>query len=293
MKKLVLITTLLTISYSCSWKAPIGNSHNKSRERIQNRENAVRYDFKNLNYSKSLELFSNNEFIFTETLNGSLGNSTVKEYFGDYHQDSTSLQLYPKEIAIKKIPEHAKEHIKSTYFPYEEGSKINTNYLKFAWNHKEYLLSEQFNTQSYIDEKNDFQRFANFVNQGIEPDDSGAYFTRIIQTTSLNSDSLDLKRIPQKWRSYFIKTPIQARVIEHRQHPSENHHLNKKMTCWHVTIDKGTADGVHQGLAFTTQFEEVQIKIDSLDSGTSYGHFKSINTSPTYLEIGTEMRTQW
>lgn len=255
-------------------------------------EKVLSYSFSGINYAKQIDFLADAQFVLTEKLNKITGETTIKKHYGQYKKKDTLITLIPEEVEIITLttkPEREKE--KNTFAYTDDISKINTQYQIVSWGNKEYLLSEEFNSMANYDEKNDFQRFAYYYNTGIEPDESGYYFTRPLQLTDSISKPLDTLHIPEKWRDYFLKKPISATIIHKEKKVQKSNY--RDLISWRVQLNKGAKDGIKKGLSFSTKYEDFYIEIDSILPNVSYGSYRINDIDDEFIEIGTEMRTQW
>ncbi len=286
---IVLFTTALIYS-SCSFN---GNSKSSRIDNdSRNSEILANYSFSSINYSKSIDLLKGNKFIITENINRVNGDTTIKKHFGTFKKVDHIITLEPKEVEVATHAVNFESIKESDIFSYEENdSKINTRYFLIKWNTKEYLLSDQFNSIANHDEKNDFQRFAYFVNSGIEPNEGGHYFKRISKSNDSIKTPLDIEQIPEQWRAYFLSKPISANIINTEKRFKKNKF--QEYACWRIKLDKGANDGIKKGVSFSTKYEDFHIRVDSILPDVCFGSFRINDFDDEFIELGTEMRTQW
>ncbi|SEB84261.1 hypothetical protein SAMN04489761_1928 [Tenacibaculum sp. MAR_2009_124] len=286
---IVLFTTAVLYS-SCSFNRNSNSSqiNNKSK----NNEIVTNYSFNAINYAKNINLLKDNRFVITENINRVNGDTTIKKHYGTFQKTSNVITLEPKETEMTLLVKRFENVKESNIYSYEQNdSKINTRYYIVKWNDKEYLLSDQFNSISNHDEKNDFQRFAYFFNSGIEPSEGGYYFKRTYKPTDSVKTSFNIEQIPQQWRTYFLTKPISANIID-----TEKELKNSKFqqyAFWRIKLNKGAKDGIKKGVSFSTKFEDFHIRVDSILPDVCFGSFRINDFDDEFIEIGTEMRTQW
>ncbi|CAM1374572.1 hypothetical protein [Tenacibaculum xiamenense] len=286
---IVLFTSALLCN-SCSFN---GNSKSSRIDNdSKNNEIISSYSFSAINYNKSIDLLKGNRFVITENINRVNGDTTVKKYLGDFKKTGNVVTLIPKEVEIATHVVNFENIKESDIFSYSQSdSKINTRFYLIKWNNIEYMLSDQFNAIANYDEKNDFQRFAYFFNSGIEPNEGGYYFKRTNHANDSVKTPLDIKQIPQQWRTYFLTKPISANIINTEKKFKKSKFY--EYACWRIKLDKGAKDGIKKGVSFSTKYEDFHIRVDSILPDVCFGSFRINDFDDEFIKIGTEMRTQW
>ena len=264
---------------------------NQKKSNLKQNKSIVNYSFKSINYSKQIDFFKGNKFIITENICRVNGDRATKKYFGNYRKEENNITLNPEELEIAYYNLNSDIKEKSNRFPYKQvNSKINMKYYIIKWNDYEYLLSDQFNSLTSYDEKNDFQHFASFFNSGIEPSEGDYYFKRKNKEKDSTKTNLNINQIPKQWRTYFLNEPISAKIIKAEKRVKKSKYQNVS-TFLRIHLDKGANNGIKKGFAFSTKYDDFQIKIDSITPHTSSGNFRIIGDD--FIKIGTEMRTRW
>ncbi len=286
---IILISGTIILLSSCIHKR--NSKEIQKKTNLEQNKSIFNYSFKSINYSKKIDFFKDNKFIVTENICRVNGDRTTKKYFGSYQKDENNIILTPKELEIAHYKLNSDFKEKSNRFPYKQvNSKINTKYYIIKWNDYEYLLSDQFNSLASYDEKNDFQHFASFFNSGIEPSEGDYYFKRKNKKKNNTKPGLNIDQIPKQWRTYFLNEPISAKIIKTEKRVEKSKYQNE-FTFLRIYLNKGANDGIKKGFAFSTKYDDFQIKIDSITPNASSGNFRVIEDD--FIKIGTEMRTRW
>lgn len=282
-----IIFILLICVLGCS------NNKNDSVKSATNIEkiDTLKYSYSGFNNGLRLNLLSNGDFEYQKYVYGCTGGGENKTVIGKYKIDSSHLNLIPSKIKLLTYPMESDGETVSLETKYGIDSlKIKTIFSIVKWGNSSYLLSEQFDLDWSIEEKNDFIRFSENYNSGYEPLDSGRYLKNE-QTDSLNRP-LDLKQIPKKWRELFLQKPLSTKIIKATK--KKRFSEGENQTYWIIEIDKGKKDKVSKGMSFQTETGDAFFEIDSVGQNKSYSKAFNYNYSDEKdLALGTIYQTKW
>ncbi|WP_282161395.1 hypothetical protein [Ulvibacterium marinum] len=286
--KIVLQTLILLLILSCS------NKQSSEAKGNTIKIDTVSYAYHGFNHHRKLDLLSNQEFIRFESVASCFGDARIEKHFGNYIMTDSALKLNPNKVELIVYSSFPEEKEKKEMLDYGADSlKINTDFQIFAWKNKEYLLSEKYDSLRTFNLRNDFQQFAYFYNIGEEPNSSGNYLTRTKKDSTLNI-AWNINKIPQNYRSLFLNVPISAKIIDRNKIIEKDElDLENDLISWRIKINKGAADGIVNGLHFTTKNREFSLDIDSTEKSISFGKCRFYNMNEQHFRIGTEMRTKW
>ncbi|CAM1338925.1 hypothetical protein [Tenacibaculum aestuarii] len=264
----------------------------KSSSKLEKQNiDTLKYSYKGFNNGKNLFLLSNGKFINEEYLFGCTGGGERKKVYGTYKIDSSKTYLtlnptlvelaeYPIERETKPIIKKIKHNIDSL--------KIKTNYQILKWKKNRYLLSDFFHIGWSLEEENDYIRFANYLNSGREPESSGMYLVNKFEDSI--TSNFDLNQIPKKWKKFFLKKPISAKIkaIKKIIYSKEENDFH-----WLFELDKGENDLINNRLTLKTKDGNLFIEIDSVLKDKSFGRTYIPDFSSKKYPVGTELRTKW
>ena len=253
-----------------------------------------------LNSGRKLDLFSDGTFKYEKYSYTCFLNGNKKEIIGNYNILNNKLFLKPYDVVVEIYEENKKLKSRKELHYSDIGSiKINTNYDILVWNNRSYLLSEQINENLHINSENDYHLLSHSYNSGNQPDQNDYLLTRKINNT--NHTNLDLSKIPDKWRTYYLEKPISAkikRIIKEIDTISSNEYLlrgmseNEEIISYNVTIDKGTNHGVKCGHTFfIDKNNKYGFRILETFATESRGYY--LNFDEVKNPIGTELKTNW
>lgn len=271
--------------FSCSDNRTKSNDKEFSSQNID----TLRYAYHGFNNGLQLDLLSDGHFINESYLFSCFGGGERKKVFGTYKMDSLRLTLNPERIEFIEYSEVMESKPKTTKLKYGIDSlKIKTEFQVVKWENNKYLFSDYFDFGWSLDKENDYVRFADYLNSGLEPETSGMYLVH--KTTDSISSEFDLEQIPEKWKSYFLKEPVSARIknIKKVIDPIDNENI-----FWQIELDKGENDRINNRLTLETKDGEFFIEIDSVLSNRSFGITYMYDFTPKKFPIGTELRTKW
>tara|TARA_Y100000766_G_C18491144_1_gene404856 strand:- start:42 stop:596 length:555 start_codon:yes stop_codon:yes gene_type:complete len=169
-----------------------------------------------------------------------------------------------------------------------DSLKIKTEFQVVKWENNEYLFSEYFDFGWSLEKENDYIRFADYINSGLEPNTSGMYLVR--KTKDSITSEFDLKQIPKKWQSYFLKEPVSAKIKNIKKVVDPN---DKENISWLIELNKGKNDRMNNRLTLETKDGEFFIEVDSVLTNRSFGMTYMYDFTPKKFPIGTELRTKW
>ena len=280
MKYLILLSFLI---FSCT-------SKRDSKLEKQNID-TLKYSYKGFNNGRQLYLISNGEFISEDYLLGCTGGGERKKVFGTYKIDSsdTYLTLNPTLVELTEYPiERGVKPIITTIKHNIDSLKIKTNYKILKWEQNRYLFSDTYDVKWSFEEENDYIRFAYNLNSGREPKVSGAYLVN--KTKDSITSNFDLNQIPKKWKRFFLKKPISAKIkaIKKIIYSKEENDV-----FWLLELNKGENDLINNRLTLKTKDGNLFIEIDSVLKHKSFGRTYIPDFSPKKYPIGTELRTKW
>jgi hypothetical protein len=253
-----------------------------------------------LNSGRKLNLFSNGTFKYEKYSFTCFLSGNKKEVIGSYEILNNKLFLKPYDVIVETYIENKKLKSRKE-LPYSDiGSiKINTNYDILEWNNRSYLLSEQISEHLQINPENDYQLLSHSYNSGKQPNQNGYILTR--KVNSIKHINLDLSKVPDKWKGYYLEKPISAKIkkiIKEIDTISGDGYLLRGVTdseeiiSYDITINKGTNHGVKCGLTFFIDKENKYgfriLETFATESRGYYIHFDEVKNP-----IGTELRTNW
>lgn len=249
----------------------------------------LRYSYSGFNNGLRLDLLSDGRFINEKYVFGCTGGGERKKVFGTYKIDSLNLKLIPEKIELTEYPFEMESQPETSNFNYGIDSlKIKTEFQIVTWENKEYLLSDFYDYGWSLDKENDYMRFADYVNSGLEPETSGMYLVN--RTKDSITAKFDLSQIPEKWQKYFLKEPISAKIKSIRKVIDKEDNEN---FWWRIELNKGEDNGMNSRLTMTTKDEMFFMDIDSVLKNSSYGRYYMPDFTPDKYPIGTELRTKW
>jgi hypothetical protein len=249
----------------------------------------LKYSYSGFNSGLRLYLLSDGRFINDDALFSCFGGGERTRVFGTYEMDSLKLTLNPEKIELIVYPEEMELKPTTTQFEYGIDSlKIKTEFRVLNWETNKYLLSDFYDFSSGIDKENDFIRFADYVNNGFEPETSGMYLSK--RSKDSVKSEFDIKKIPQKWQEYFLKESISAKIKNIKKIVDEN---DSEYFWWQIELDKGKKDGVTKRLSMTTEDYIIFFDIDSVLNNRSFGQYYMPDFTAKKYPIGTELRTKW
>ena len=276
---------ILALIFSCS-----NNKTNSNTEKnVSPNIDTLRYSYSGFNNGLRLDLLSDGRFINDNHLFSCFGGGERKRVFGKYKMDSINLTLFPDRIELIEYPENMELKPTKTQIKYGIDSlKIKTEYRIVNWETNNYLLSDFYDYGWSIDKENDFIRFADYVNNGIEPETSGMYL-RNKSKDSIKSE-FDINKIPEQWQKHFLKEPITAKIksIKKIKDPNDSENF-----WWQIELDKGKNDRMTSRLTLATEDDMFYIDIDSVLTNRSFGVSYQFDFTPKEFPIGTELRTKW
>ena len=249
----------------------------------------LRYSYNGFNNGLQLDLLSNGTFINEDYLFGCTGGGERKKVFGTYKMDSTNLKLIPNKVEFTEYPMDMESKPIKTNINYGIDSlKIKTEFQIVTWENKKYLLSDFYDFGWSLDKENDYIRFADYLNSGLEPKSSGRYLVTEIKDTL--KTEFDLKQIPEKWQGYFLKEPVSAKIRKIKKITDPN---DKENISWQIELDKGTRDRMNNRLTLETKNGDFFIEVDSVLTTRSFGKYYMPDFTAEKYPIGTELRTKW
>ena len=198
---------ILFLIFSCT------NNNSKSIEKGLDLQkiDTLTYKYNGFNYGLKLDLLSNGYFISENYIFSCFGGGERKKVYGTYKMDNQNLTLNPERIELIEYPEDLTSNAKTTKIKYGTNSlKIKTKFQMVTWENNQYLLSEHFDFQWNAEEENDYIRFANCLNNGLEPEISGVYLAN--KTNDTITSKFDVKQIPEKWQRFFLNEPVSAKI---------------------------------------------------------------------------------
>ena len=276
---------ILLLIFSCS------NNKTKSyNEKItlQNID-TLKYSYDGFNNGLRLDLLSDGRFINEDYSFSCFGGGERKKVFGTYKMDSLKLTLNPESIEFIEYPEDMELKPKTTKTTYGVDSlKIKTEFQVVKWENNKYLFSDYYDFGWSLDKENDYIRFANYLNMGLEPGMNGMYLVN--KTKDSITSEFDLKQIPEKWESYFLKEPVSAKIknIKKVIDPTDEENIS-----WQIELDKGEKDRINNRLTLETRDGGFFIEVDSVLTNRSFGMTYMCDFTPKKFPIGTELRTKW
>ena len=205
MKYIQIVILILIFSYS--------NNKSKSNDKVFDTRNidTLRYSYHGFNNGLQLDLLSDGSFINENYLFSCFGGGEIKKVYGTYKIYGLRLTLYPERIELYEYPENMKLKPKTTKTKYGIDSlKIKSEFQVVKWENNKYLLSDYFDYGWNLNKENDYMRFADYINCGLEPETSGMYLVN--KTSDSITSEFDLKQIPEIWQSYFLREPVSAKI---------------------------------------------------------------------------------
>ncbi|WP_179348612.1 hypothetical protein [Winogradskyella pacifica] len=249
----------------------------------------LRYSYSGFNNGLRLDLLSDGRFINENYLFSCFGGGERKRVFGTYKMDSINLTLIPEKIELIEYPEKMELKPTKTQIKYGIDSlKIKTEFKVLNWETNKYLLSEFYDFGWSTDKENDFIRFADYVNNGFEPETSGMYLSK--RSKDSVKSEFNIKKIPEKWQKYFLKEPITAKIKSLKKITNPN---DKEYFWWEIELDKGSKDGMNKRLSMNTEDDMIFFDIDSVLNNRSFGKYYMPDFTTEKYPIGTELRTRW
>tara|TARA_B110001450_G_C17549562_1_gene452062 strand:- start:94 stop:864 length:771 start_codon:yes stop_codon:yes gene_type:complete len=249
----------------------------------------LKYSYDGFNNGLRLDLLSDGRFINEDYSFSCFGGGERKKVFGTYKMDSLKLTLNPESIEFIEYPEDMELKPKTTKTTYGVDSlKIKTEFQVVKWENNKYLFSDYYDFGWSLDKENDYIRFANYLNMGLEPGMNGMYLVN--KTKDSITSEFDLKQIPEKWESYFLKEPVSAKIknIKKVIDPTDEENIS-----WQIELDKGEKDRINNRLTLETRDGGFFIEVDSVLTNRSFGMTYMCDFTPKKFPIGTELRTKW
>ncbi|MDT0647069.1 hypothetical protein RM545_10230 [Zunongwangia sp. F260] len=285
MKTLLPLITLLLL-LSCSEQK--GNKQETSSRNID----TTFFKADGFNMGLELALLSNNKFVLKTSMFSCFGGGEIRKFAGSYSKDQTQLKLKPETVTItvytEESPMSNPEIRELQYGP--DSLKTKTIFQILEWNNNEYLLSEQSTSfYGFEDEESDYENFAYYYNSGDEPEEHGWYLVNEAVEKDSATSSLDLDKIPPKYRGAFLKQPIAAEITNTEKVPE----LEDEGEHWLITINKGEVDGVNKSLIFRTQNSEFFIEPDSVFKEKTVAKSYMYKFSTKDYPVGTVLKTKW
>ncbi len=276
---------LLFLIFSCSNNKTKSNDEKNVMQNID----TLRYSYSGFNNGLRLDLLSDGRFINENYLFSCFGGGERKRVFGTYKMDSINLTLIPEKIELIEYPEKMELKPTKTQIKYGIDSlKIKTEFKVLNWETNKYLLSEFYDFGWSTDKENDFIRFADYVNNGFEPETSGMYLSK--RSKDSVKSEFNIKKIPEKWQKYFLKEPITAKIKSLKKITNPN---DKEYFWWEIELDKGSKDGMNKRLSMNTEDDMIFFDIDSVLNNRSFGKYYMPDFTTEKYPIGTELRTRW
>ncbi len=276
---------LLFLIFSCSNNKTKSNSKKKTIKNID----TLRYSYSGFNNGLRLDLLSDGRFINENYSFSCFGGGERKKVFGTYKMDSINLTLIPEKIEFIEYPEDIEFKPTTSEIKYGVDSlKIKTQFQIVKWENKKFLLSDFYDFGWSLDKENDYVRFADYLNSGLEPESSGMYLVN--RTKDSIKSKFNLNQIPEKWKGYFLKKPISATIKGIKKIIDEN---DSEYFWWQIELDKGKKDGMTNRLSMTTEDYIIFFDIDSVLNNRSFGQYHMPDFIPKKYPIGTEFRTKW
>ena len=276
---------ILFLIFSCSNDKSKSNSEKNIGQNID----TLRYSYSGFNSGLRLDLLSDGRFINENYIFSCFGGGERKLVFGKYEMDSIKLTLIPETIELIEYPEDMELKPTKTKIKYGIDSlKIKTEFRVLRWETNEYLLSEFYDFGWNAEKENDYIRFADYVNNGFEPETSGMYLSKRSKD-SIKSE-FNINKIPEKWQKYFLKDPITAKIKSLKKITDPN---DKEYFWWEIELDKGSNDGMNKRLSMTTKDYMIFFDIDYVLSNRSFGKYYMPDFTKEKYPIGTELRNKW
>lgn len=249
----------------------------------------LRYSYDGFNNGLRLDLLSNGRFINENYSFSCLGGGERKKVYGTFKMDSINLTLIPEKVEFIQYPEDMKLKPRTTKIKYGVDSlKIKTEFQVVNWENRKYLFSNFYDFGWSLDKENDYVRFANYLNSGLEPEMNGMYLVN--KSKDSITSEFDLNQIPEKWQNYFLKEPISAKIKNIKKVIDPN---DKENISWLIELDKGEKDRINNRLTLETQDGDFFIEVDSVLTNRSFGVTYMYDFTPEKNPIGTELRTKW
>ncbi|SHF90213.1 hypothetical protein SAMN05444344_1970 [Tenacibaculum mesophilum] len=280
---------LLFLIFSCSNNKTKLNDDNNLAQSID----TIRYSYDGFNNGSRLDLLSDGRFINEKYVFGCTGGGERKKVFGTYKMNNINLKLNPKTIELTEYPIEypfdSKSKPKTTNINYGVDSlKIKTEFQIVTWENNKYLLSSFYDYDWSLEKENDYIRFANYLNIGLEPSTSGMYLSKKSKD-SIKSE-FNLKQIPEKWQEFFLTQPISAKIKSFKKITDP---YDKENYWWEIELDKGNNDKMNNRLSMTTKDDMIFLEIDSVLTNRSFGAYRLPDFDHEKYPIGTELRTKW
>lgn len=276
---------LLLIIVGCS-----NNKHKSDHKiKIDLKIDTLRYSYTGFNNGLQLDLLSDGRFINERYLFSCFGSGERKKVLGTYKLDDVNLILSPKTIELTEYSSEMEIKPITRSIKYGVDSlKIKTNFKLIRWDNKKILLSESFDNNWSFEEENDFLRFADYFNSGLEPESSGMYLVKSTKDSIFSK--LDIKQIPKKWRKYYLNEPLNAKIksITKVIDPEDNQYFH-----WQIELDKGRNNGIFKNISFSTEDDSIYFHIDSVENNRSFGKYYMPDFTKEKYSIGTEVKTKW
>lgn len=279
---------ILFLIFSCSNNKTKSNGN---KNVIQNID-TLRYSFNGFNNGLNLDLLSNGTFINDDYLFSCFGNGERKRVFGTYKMDSTNLILFPKQIEFIEYYENTRlkpKKIKILYGP--DSLKIKTVFKVINWNNIKYLISEEFDYSWDFKLENDYIRFANCLNSGLEPKEHGKYLVSENNIASNSNDEFNTNQTPEKWKKNFLKNPISLKIENIVQKTIIDY--GEEYSIYVVKLNKGENQLVQKGMLFENKDSTFWLKVDSTSQNSSYGRSTLYDENKNIYPVGTILKTKW
>ena len=250
---------------------------NSRKKNIQNEFNSTdtellgKYKISGFNIILSIELDRNGNFIREVKSRGCTGGKDINRIRGTFKvKDENKLLLKPiSKINILYSTDLSSFRIDSSKYNQKESPFLETNFHIIKWDSIRYLLSEKSVSYWGSDQsENDFERFSNYYNSGIEPKINGQYFVKK-SDNHLPQKALDKSNIPTKHKKRFLDKPISAKIIK-TKYETKDGIPNENIKSF--TLNKGKLDGILRKMEFHVGNDECIITIYKVEDYKSYGY---------------------
>jgi len=273
--------------YACNDNVQEGSLQSNSHAAID----SMTFVSTGYNNGQVLHLLHNDQFIYEQYAYSCFFGGERKTVSGQFQMNDTSLQLIPDTVSILTIPRDIKytpEEITKGYDP--DSLNIKTSFRIVRWNDNTYLLSDMNEMDWNGEEVNDFLKFADCYNAGIEPKLHGLYLVADKKLNEVASEDLDRSQIPEQWRKYFLTSPIAARIVSIEKTIDKE---DSEIFYWMITLDKGSDENVRKGMSFQSETGEVILDIDSVSQHGCTGIVSKYEVGDKDALLGTVLQTKW
>ena len=231
--------------------------------------------------------FYNKTFSF-----GCMGGIYIKKVIGSYATENNFLSFNPQKIIIiqddSAILWDTITNVDTIDYYKSDSTKIQTKYWLVKTSSINFLISEAKmgeNDESFYKSSN-FIALANNYNS-YQKTNTKQYLLAD-KDTIIDFRELDIdKYIPDKWKSYFLSEPLNAKILAVKVIDSNNMFLPK------YRLNIGSKSGVKPGMKFyTDKYDFIDIEIMTVDSSCCIGIGDNIFYKNTKLEKGTILSTK-